>query len=105
VENVGAGQGLQPAVLLAYGLAAQATVELCFFHALVEPHDVRTQLLLQPLAAADGLAQAVQLELAQLEPCEQESEAGDKTKASSSPSHCPALLLDLGKNILPSLCL
>lgn len=65
---MGAGQGLQPAIPLAYGLAAQAAVELALLHALVEAHDVRTQLPLQPLAAVDALAQAVQLELAQLGP-------------------------------------
>lgn len=68
MEDVGAGQGLQPAVPLAYGLAAQAAVELRLLHALMEAHYVRTQLPLQPLAAIDALAQAVQLELAQLGP-------------------------------------
>lgn len=66
MEDVGAGQGLQTAVLLADGLAAQAAVELGLLHALVEAHDVGTQLPLQPFAAVDALAQAVQLQLAQL---------------------------------------
>lgn len=66
MKDVGAGQGLQPAVLLPNGLAAEAAVELSLLHALVEPHDVRAQLSLQPLAAVDALAQAMQLELAQL---------------------------------------
>lgn len=63
---MGAGQGLQAAVPLADGLPAQAAVELRLLHALVEAHDVRTQLALQPFAAVDALAQAVQLQLAQL---------------------------------------
>lgn len=65
---MGAGQSLQPAILLAYGLAAQAAVELCLLHALVEAHDVGAQLPLQTSAAVDALAQAVKLELAQLGP-------------------------------------
>lgn len=63
---MGAGQGLQPAVPLAYGLPAQATVQLGLLHALVEAHDVGSQLPLQPLAAAYALTQTVQLQLAQL---------------------------------------
>lgn len=66
MKDVGAGQGLQPAVLLPNGLTTEATVELSLLHALVEPHYMRAQLTLQPLAAADALTQAVQLELAQL---------------------------------------
>lgn len=69
---MGAGQGLQPAVPLAYGLPAQAAVQLRLLHALVEAHDVGTQLPLQPLAAVDALAQTVQLQLAQLGPRGQE---------------------------------
>lgn len=72
VKDVRAGQGLQPAIPLTYGLAAQAAVELCLLHTLVEAHDMGTQLPLQPLAAVDALAQAVQLELAQLEPAGQQ---------------------------------
>lgn len=68
MEDVGAWQGLQPAVPLAYGLATQAAVELGLLHTLVEAHDVGAQLALQPLAAVDVLTQAVQLELAQLGP-------------------------------------
>lgn len=68
MEDVGAWKGLQPAVPLAYGLSAQTAVELSLLHTLVEAHYVCTQLLLQPLAAVDALAQAVQLELAQLGP-------------------------------------
>lgn len=63
---MGAGQGLQAAVPLADGLPAQAAVQLRLLHALVEAHDVRAQLALQPFAAVDALAQAVQLQLAQL---------------------------------------
>lgn len=66
MKDVGAGQGLQPAVLLPDGLTTQAAVELSLFHTLVEPHYVRAQLPLQPFAAVDALTQAVQLELAQL---------------------------------------
>lgn len=66
MKDVGAGQGLEPAVLLPDGLATQATVELGVFHTLVEPHHVRAQLTLQPFAAVDALTQAVQFELAQL---------------------------------------
>lgn len=97
VEDVGAGQGLQPAVFLAYGLATQATVELRLLYALVEAHDVGTQLPLQPLAAVDALAQTVQLQLAQLG--QQRGQSGDRgvggedeTK-SALVSGCPASLL------------
>lgn len=97
VEDVGAGQGLQPAVFLAYGLATQATVELRLLYALVEAHDVGTQLPLQPLAAVDALTQTVQLQLAQLG--QQRGQSGDRgvggedeTK-SALVSGCPASLL------------
>ncbi|KAK7828919.1 hypothetical protein U0070_002149 [Myodes glareolus] len=66
MEDMGARQGLQPAVLLPDGLATQATVELGLLHTLMEAHDVSTELPLQPFAAVDDLTQAVQLELAQL---------------------------------------
>lgn len=82
VEDVGARQGLQPAVPLADGLAAQAAVELGLLHALVEAHDVGAQLALQPLAAVDALAQAVQLELAELRP-------GKGQVRTESPRRCP----------------
>lgn len=66
MKDVGAGQGLQTAVLLPDGLATQAAVELSLLHTLMEPHYVRAQLPLQTFAAVDALTQAVQLELAQL---------------------------------------
>ena len=71
MEDMGARQGLQPAVLLPDGLATQATVELGLLHTLMEAHDVSTELPLQPFAAVDDLTQAVQLELAQLRRWEQ----------------------------------
>lgn len=97
MEDVGAGQGLQPAVFLAYGLPTQATVQLGLLYALVETHDVGPQLPLQPLAAVDALAQTVQLQLAQLG--QQRGESGDRrvgredeTK-SALVSSCPTSLL------------
>lgn len=115
---MGAGQGLQPAVPLAYGLPAQAAVELRLLHALVEAHDVGTQLPLQPLAAVDALAQTVQLQLAQLgprgqacgrrgrdqvsageqlsrSPCPAQEAVLESGCAGSSPGHVPAWLMDL----------
>lgn len=105
---MGAGQGLQAAVLLAYGLAAQAAVELRLLHALVEAHNVGSQLPLQPLAATDALAQAVQFELAQLGRGKTGERVGNKTKVSagevqSQPFPCSAD--GPRKNVLLSLTL
>ena len=86
VEDVGAGQGLQTAVLLADGLTAQAAVELGLLHTLVEAHDVGAQLPLLPFAAVDALAQAVQLQLAQLR---HGHGAGWGMRPGQPPSSCP----------------
>ena len=91
VEDVGAGQGLQPVVPLADGLPAQATVEFGLLHTLVEAHHVGTQLPLQPLAVIDALAQTVQLQLTQLGQRGQEMGRGDETKSVLA-SSCPASL-------------
>lgn len=113
VEDMGAGQGLQTAVLLADGLAAQAAVELGLLHALVETHDVGAQLPLQPFAAVDALAQAVQLQLGQLQRGADETRSVPVSSCPKTPSvlpgpqgaqytgslscHAPALLRALGK--------
>lgn len=91
VEDVGAGQGLQPAVPLADGLPAQAAVELGLLHALVEAHDVGAQLPLQPLAAVDALAQTVQLQLAQLGPRGRECRRRAETRSVPVSSRPPPL--------------
>ena len=104
MKDVGAGQGLQPAVPLPDGLTTEAAVELSLLHALVEPHYVRAQLTLQPFAAVDALTQAMQLELAQLRQGEtdpmRDSTRG-RAKKVPFPPH-PCLAVGPGRNSLPT---